>query len=248
MLTVATAALNDYVVVGLAGVLDSSTRVQLRDEVIKAAADQPAGVIVDVDGLDVPNNDAWGVFASARWRVNCSPDVAIALVSSDPAMQERLAPLAITRYVPVFGDVPAAAASIAESRYHYRHRARAGFARHDGGVRAAQMFVRNRLAEWSMFDKIPLTATVATIFIENASSYTRGGCELRLEGTDEGIFMSVVDVAGESPAGLDVIAALCPRSGSTPTYGGRIGWARIGSDDTIVGIGELLCRADHAAS
>jgi len=251
MLAVSTATVSDNVIVRLAGVLNIGTYRQVRDAVTKAVLGQPAAVIVDVDNLDVPDNQGWAVFAAARWQVDQSPDVPIALVSGDSVVRERLAPLAITQYVPVFADVAAAAAALREGSCRYRRRARAVFARHDGGLRAAQMFVRNHLAEWSMFDKIPLTSTVATIFIENASSYGGDGCDLRLEGSDEEVFIAVSDVGKTADtlrdrmsvsisAGLDLVAALCPRSGSTPTYGGRIGWARIGSDATHAAIGRLL--------
>ena len=52
------------------GVLDSSTYRQLRDTVVKAALAEPAMVIVDVSGLDVPTPSAWSVFTSeVTWLV-----------------------------------------------------------------------------------------------------------------------------------------------------------------------------------
>jgi anti-anti-sigma regulatory factor len=181
MLGISTAALSDYLIVRLTGVLDIRTYRQVRDAVTKAALDHHGALIVDVDGLEVCGDYAWAVFTSARWQVNQWPDFPIVLVSSDAVRRRRLAGLSIARYVPVFESVAAAAAAIAEGTCRYRHRARARFARHDGGLRAAQMFVRNNLMAWSMFDKIPLTTMLATVFVENASSYAGDGCDLRLE-------------------------------------------------------------------
>jgi anti-anti-sigma regulatory factor len=240
MLGISTAALSDYLVVRLTGVLDIRTYRQARDAVTSVALDHHGAVIVDVDGLDVRGDYAWAVFTSARWQVNQWPDFPIVLVSSDAVRRRRLAGLSIARYVPVFESVAAAAAAIAEGTCRYRHRARARFARHDGGLRAAQMFVRNNLMAWSMFDKIPLTTMLATVFIENASSYAGDGCDLRLEGSDDEVVVAVSDscaarvgrrdrVPACIPAGLDIVASLCRRWGSTQTSDGRIVWAHIDS-------------------
>jgi anti-anti-sigma regulatory factor len=240
MLAVSTAALSDYLVVRLSGVLDVCTYRQARNAVTKVALEQPAAVIVDVDCLDVCGDYAWAVFTSARWQVNQWPDVPIVLVSSEAVRRRRLAGMAVARYVPVFESVAAAAAAIAEGNCRYRHRARARFAQHDGGLRAAQMFVRNHLMAWSMFDRIALTTMLATVFIENASSYVGDGCDLRLEGSDDEVVVAVSDsctaqvsrrdrVPACIPAGLDIVASLCRRWGSTQTSDGRIVWAHIDS-------------------
>jgi anti-anti-sigma regulatory factor len=240
MLGISTAALSDYLIVRLTGVLDIRTYRQVRDAVTKAALDHHGALIVDVDGLEVCGDYAWAVFTSARWQVNQWPDFPIVLVSSDAVRRRRLAGLSIARYVPVFESAAAAAAAIAEGTCRYRHRARARFARHDGGLRAAQMFVRNHLIAWSMFDKIPLTTMLATVFIENASSYAGDGCDLRLEGSDEELVVAVSDsclaeairrdrVPACIPAGLDIVAALCRRWGSTQTSDGKVVWAHIDS-------------------
>ena len=51
------------------GTLDSITYRSLRDQIIKAALDEPKAVIVDVTHLGVPAESAWVVFTSARWHV-----------------------------------------------------------------------------------------------------------------------------------------------------------------------------------
>lgn len=55
----------------------------------------------------------------------------------------------VTRHVPVFPRVCAAAAAISEGNCKYRRHANARFSKHDdGGVRAAQHFVGNHLMNW----------------------------------------------------------------------------------------------------
>jgi len=92
---------------------------------------------------------------------------------------------------------------------------------------------------------------VATVFAENALSYTRGGFDIRLEGTADEVFVAVSDSSptlavrrerplGACPGGLDIVSALCHRWGNTPTSIGKTVWARIGADDTFAGINGLL--------
>src|SRR2546421_12913914 len=94
------------------GVLDSSTYLQLRDAIIKAALDQPRAVIVNVDALDVPAPSAWAVFTSARWHTSTWPDVPILLVCSHPARRTIIKRNGVTRYVPVHSNIETAMAAL----------------------------------------------------------------------------------------------------------------------------------------
>src|SRR5215217_3717503 len=83
------------------GVLDSSTYLDLRDRIIKAALDEPMAVVVNISALRVPAPSAYAVFTSARWQVSRWPGVAVLLVCGDPAGREALRRQGVTRYVPV---------------------------------------------------------------------------------------------------------------------------------------------------
>ena len=251
MLTTSIEARTDDVVMQLVGVLDARTYHQLRDEVIKVAADGPVAVIIGIDGLEVPSDRAWAVFTSARCHVPQWPDIAIVLGCSDSAVRQRLAYLSVTRDVPVYSSIAAATAAIGEGACHYLHGLREKFGPHSFSVRATQIFLREHLMAWSMLDKIPVTSTVATVFAENALSYTRRGFDVRLEATSEEVLVAVSDASttpviqrerapGSSPTGLDIVAALCRRWGSRSTSEGKTVWARIGPEDTLDGIAELL--------
>jgi hypothetical protein len=251
MLSISVDTCTDNIVMRLVGVLDDRTYRQVHDAVIKAAVDGLPAVIIDVDGLEVHNDRAWAVFTSARWRVPPWPDVVIALACRDPLVRRRLTDLSVARYTPVYSSVAAAAAAIGEGSCRYVHRAQEKFGPHSFSVRATQIFVREHLMAWSMLDRIPVTSTVATVFVENALNYTRDGWDVRLEATGENVVVAVSDTSstpairrerapGSPPAGLDIVAAVCSRWGSTPTSRGKTVWAHIGPDDTIAGIAELL--------
>ena len=142
-------------------------------------------------------------------------------------------------------------AGVSDVRSRCVHRAREQFGPHGHSVNSALIFVREHLEAWSMRDKVALASTVTTVFAENALSYTRGGFDIRLEGTADGIVVAVSDasptwaVQGERPlgncaGGLDIVSRLCHRWGNTLTSTGKTVWARIGADDTFAGITGLL--------
>ena len=133
----------------------------------------------------------------------------------------------------------------------YVHRAREQFGPHAHSVNAALTFVRDHLMAWSMRDKIAVASTVTNVFVENALSYTRGGFDIRLEGTTDEVVVAVSDASpnfairrdrplGSCPGGLDIVSALCQRWGNAATSTGKTVWARIGADDPFGGITGLL--------
>ena len=241
--------LRGYAVMRLSGALHAGTYLQARDAVIKAALEQNTAVIIDINDLHVRDEYSWAVFTSARWHVNDWPDVTIALACRDHTVRRLLTRLSITRYVPVFASVTAAASAIGSDRCRYERRARTHIEFERSSVQGARVFVRDTLAQWSMTDKIPAANTVVNIFVENALRYTGDGCDLRLESTrdDDTVVIAVSDTSatpairrermpGSLPAGLDVVAALCGRWGNVPTATGKTVWAKAGPDEGIGGI------------
>jgi hypothetical protein len=142
-------------------------------------------------------------------------------------------------------------AGVLDVQGRYAHRAREQFGPQAHSVNSALMFVRDHLVAWSMRDKIAVASTVATVFVENALSYTLSGFDIRLEGTADEVVVAVSDCSpslavrrerplGSCPGGLDIVSALCQRWGNTPTSTGKTVWARIGAGDTFAGIKGLL--------
>ncbi len=251
MLTSTTHTRADATVIRLSGVLNAQTYQRVRDSVVKLAIDRSTAVIVDINDLEVRDDQSWAVFTSARWHVQQWPEVPIALVSGDPGVRTRLTDLLVARYVPVYDTLAAASEAVGGGKCRYRHRAREQFDKYPSSVNAALFFVHDHLVAWSMRDKIPVASTVVTVFAENALSYTADGFDVRLEGTSEEIVVAVSDSStasamrrerprGSSPAGLDIVSALCRRWGSAPTSAGKTVWARIGPGDTIARITGLV--------
>jgi hypothetical protein len=131
-------------------------------------------------------------------------------------------------------------AEVSDVRSRGVHRGCEQFGPHGHSVNSALMFVRDHLEAWSMRDKLAVASTVTTVFAENALSYTRGGFDIRLEGTTDEVVVAVSDVSpslavrrerpiGSCPGGLDIVSALCHRWGNTLTATGKTVWARIGA-------------------
>jgi anti-anti-sigma regulatory factor len=233
------------------GVLDARTYRQVRDAVTKAAVDQATAVIVDVDGLTVPDDHAWSVFTSARWLVQQWPQVVVALAASSGVVRRRLALLSVSRYVPVYASVADAARAIGDGACRYRRRARTRFAQDSASVHGAQYFVNDHLMQWSMHMNISAAVTVATVLVENALEHAGHGCDLRLEAGDSDVVVAVTDssqalavrrerLPGSEPAGLDIVAELCRSWGNTPVTAGKTVWARVGHGDVVAGLARLL--------
>lgn len=251
MLTSTTHTRRDATVVRLSGVLDARTYQQVRDTITKAAVDSEGAVIIDIDDLYVRDDLSWAVFTSARWLVQQWPDIPMPLVAADRTTRKRLRDNGITRYVPVYATVDAANAAIAGHTHRFRRRARAHFGPNPASANSALIFVREHLVAWSMREKVAVASTVVTVFAENALSYTRNGFDVRLEALGNDAVVAVSDSGdrpavrperppGAVPSGLDIVAALCPRWGNTPTQTGKTVWARIGPDDTFANITGLL--------
>ena len=228
----------------LSGVLNARTYQRVRDAIIKVAVDHAAAVIVDVNDLEVRDDASWTAFSSARWHVQQWPQVPIALVSGDPAVRRRLGDLSVARFVPVYETVADATDAIGGRTTPQLHHARAEFGAHSSSVNASLMFVHEHLVAWAMRDRIPVASTVVNVFAENALTYTYGGFEVRLEGTDTEVAIAVSDrssalavrrerAVGSCLAGLDIVSALCRHWGNTPTSTGKTVWARVGPHDTF---------------
>lgn len=231
------------------GTLDSTTYLPLRDAVIKAALDQPTAVVVDVSALRVPSPSAWSVFTSARWHVNCWPEVPIMLTCQYPAVRDEIARNGITRYVPVFDSAAAAVNAVASGseRARYRRRVHADLPAEPASVRRSRDVVAEHLADWGLDDYIPAAKMVVTVLVENVLAHTDSAPALRLESNGKTVTVAVEDDSTApvgrhedaehggvtSTSGLAILAALARRWGSAPTTTGKTVWAVLGPENRL---------------
>lgn len=227
------------------GVLDSSTYLQLRDTIVKAALDEPQAVLIDINNLDVPASSAWTVFTSARWLVDTWPAIPIHLVCGHADRRTSIANNGVTRYVRVHSTVGAALGTLSAAT-RAKSRARTELPAALASLRVAREFVAQRLAEWSFEDLVPVATVIVNVFVENVLQHTGCGPVLLLETDGKAVTLSVQDdspasaVRHEDPcrggkqiAGLAIVASVCRAWGSAPTPSGKAVWALIGPENRL---------------
>lgn len=227
------------------GVLDSSTYLQLRDTIVKAALNGPRAVLIDVNHLEVPAPSAWAVFTSARWLVDTWPAVPIHLVCGHVGTRKMVARNGITRYVLIHPTVETALDALTDTQ-HVVSRASTELPATMASLRAARLFVAQRLAEWSLTEQIPVATVVVNVFVENVLQHTAGGLVLVLESNGTTITVSVQDASckpaarhedpcrgGDQISGLAIVAAICRAWGSAPTPSGKTVWAMMGPENRL---------------
>jgi hypothetical protein len=243
---VAKTALGDVDLLSVSGVLNSISYLNLRDQVIKTALDEPRAVLVDVDALEVPVPSAWAVFTSARWHVNRWPEVPIMLVCRHVHGRNEAARNGVSRYVPIHDTTASALAALDEDGgTQYRHRSRTELPADASSVQIARDLVAEWLTHWSQTDLIPTAQVIATVLIENVLTHTDSSPNLRLEANGATVTVAVED-ASSTPAnvredyadgwgvsGLQILSALCRVWGNAPTSSGKTIWTVIGPENRL---------------
>lgn len=245
-LTVASDTVGSLCLLTVKGVLDSSTYLELRNSVIKAALDQPRAVLVDVSALEVPASSAWSVFTSARWHVSTWPDVAIFLVCGHAHGRAAITRSGVARYVPVHPTVESALREAGDHTQQGRRRVRAELPTSPASLRQARALVAEALTGWSRTELIPVATVIVNVFVENVLEHTCSAPMLRLETDGVTVTVAVEDGSstpavrredrfrgGERVSGLAIVAAVCRAWGSTPTPSGKTVWAVVGPENQL---------------
>lgn len=245
-LLVSTGTIHGTVVLIVDGVLDSTTYRALRDQIIKAALEQPPAVIVDVTALDVPAQSAWSVFTSARWYIRTWPDVPVALVCAHQAGRQAITRNGVTHYVPVYATLGTAV----EAAVHRGHRGCERVHRQLPATVAAlsqsRLMVREFLGARSQSGLIPTALVIVDVLVANVLKHTQSAPGLRLETNRETVTIAVDDGsrqaahrhehlsgAVDKASGLAVVTALSRAWGSTPRSSGKTVWAVIGPENRL---------------
>lgn len=227
------------------GVLDSSTYLELRNSVIKAAADEPRAVLIDVNGLDVPAGSAWSVFTSVHWHVSIWPGVPMILVCASAAGRADIVRNGITRYLPVHPNVESALRALGDHTTQHRDRVRVELPAALASLRTARNLVAEWLTAWSQTKLIPVATIIVNVFVENVLQHTESAPVLRLENNGRTVTIAVADgssstaVRHEDPrgsgrvSGLAIVAAVSRAWGSTLNTSGKTVWAVVGPENRL---------------
>ncbi|CAM3114586.1 sulfate transporter [Mycobacterium intermedium] len=233
------------VILTVGGVLDAGNSGELRDSITKATFDEPFGVVVDVTGLEVPNDEAWSILLSARWQFETRPEVPIVLVCGDRAAREAITHSGVARFMPVFPTEKGALKAVAKLMRRKVQRNEAKLPANLTSLRESRRLVREWLTRWSKPGLIPVALVVVNVFIENVLEHTNSEPVMRVEveGTTATIAISDTSSApavrlasppkGIDVSGLAIVDALSRAWGCVPTASGKTVWAIIGPENQL---------------
>jgi hypothetical protein len=219
----------------LTGTLNLTSYPDLRDGVLKIAADAPESVIADIRGLEIDDDTLLTVFSVIAMRISDWPGIPFAVVTDRAEHMAALTARTVDRFVPVHPD--AAAAELARERPP-RRRAVQLLAPSPQASALARVFITRVCAEWAVPEHTEDALLIATELVENAIRHTTSAPRLRLELRHGILTVSVADddphpaVLREriSPAepglGLMLIAQVARLWGCSRSWaGGKVVWA-----------------------
>lgn len=214
------------------GVLDLSTYARFRDGLLKCAADEPIGLVVELDwDLEIANASVVSVFSTVWMRVSEWPGVPVLLVAIRSRHRDLLVHSGVGRFVPYFSSLQTALDAIDEPPY--RRMDRMSLPPTTASVAQARDFVRRTCLRWDLAPIADDAAAVAAELVDNAVRHTVSGPAVRLELRRDKLTIAVKDTEPSPPVaeangthGLDVVEALSRIWGSSPnSSGGKTVWA-----------------------
>jgi anti-sigma regulatory factor (Ser/Thr protein kinase) len=226
-------------VVAAEGTLGVGTYGRLRDTLLKAAAEAPHAVIVDLDRMGVRSPVALALFPSVASKIAVWPGIPLILVAADDDRNRMLAEYRMRRYVPVHRSIDEAITAIGDPPP--RRVARTDLPHDSACSEMARDFVTEWCERWHVSDERTEDALrVVAALVDNTVKHAQGAPTIRIE-LRRGVFTVAVYDGDPRPArriepgtdpvtgtmhGLAVIAHLCRTWGNTPTYtGGKVVWA-----------------------
>jgi anti-anti-sigma regulatory factor/anti-sigma regulatory factor (Ser/Thr protein kinase) len=238
----------EAIVVRPAGLLEVATAPQMREVLLKAIADQPSAVIVDLDRLDLRKTYTLSVFGVVARRTAEWSGVPLVLVAG-PSLGDRirLHAQAIARVLPVCPTIDAA---LSAARQPQRRITRLRLGVHPYVVATARRLVAATCEFWDCPDVVEDAVAITSELVSNAVVYAGTESELRLELRRGVLTVSLVDGNPRPPVlhpasddedmrggfGLRIVDNLASAWGWVPhSKGGKVVWAVIRTQPRMVG-------------
>jgi anti-anti-sigma regulatory factor len=223
------------VVVAPHGVLDLIGYGELRDKLLKAGADEPRAIVVDLDRLTITDSATVALFTWVAEQLDYWPGVPLLVSAPWPEQRALLTRTLVSRFVPVHASVEDAVAAVGAPRL--RRVVRHGLPNSLGSGAIARRLVREVCERWRV-DWVD-AVIIANELVTNTLVHTYCAPSLRLELRHGMLTVAVYDDDPTRPDELDVPgAAALPRWGlriverlastwgSAPTTsGGKVVWA-----------------------
>jgi len=219
-------------VVRLDGALTIETAPAVREALLKAVADQPAMVVVDLENLTVPDNVVLTLFPTVARHAAAWPGIPLVLAQADAELAVALERTAVLRYVTIAESVRAACESADSTPAPWRFTER--MAGNLSSVPAARETARERCAQWGITSLADSAEIVACELVSNAVRHVGDRFEFSMALRKRYLHVSVRDGSRAVPRmgwgdgrGLLLVDAMSVMWGSTPVPDGKVVWATL---------------------
>ncbi|QRP50909.1 ATP-binding protein [Amycolatopsis sp. FDAARGOS 1241] len=222
-------------VVTAAGDLTLDGYPQLRDYLLKSAAEDPDGLIADISGLAIQDPALVSVFTLVAMRIGEWPAIPFAVVSTRTEHRDLLRRRTVDRFAAVHADTTAAEAGLDRP---VRLRAQQEFARSPRSAAWARQFVTAKCAEWAVPHLRDDACLVVSELVENTIEHTTSAPRVRLDLRRAMFTIAVADDSlvparlheglglAERGLGLKAVAQIARAWGCSRVWsGGKIVWA-----------------------
>jgi anti-anti-sigma regulatory factor len=220
------------------GELTLSGAPRLRLALMKALAEQPDAVFVDIAGMAVVEPPALAVFTAVARQAALWPAIPVLLCAPSPGVAAMLAGGAYRR-LPVFPTVAAGAAAATTARVSQPW-VTDELLPVRGAARYARDLATDTCVRWDLPHLVWPASLVASEFVSNAVQHANTMTTLRLTVSKRYLHIAVRDGStaepvlrrppGDDPAGgrgLMLVDTLAAHWGSLPIDGGKVVWATL---------------------
>ncbi len=224
-----------FLSVRASGLLSLRTAPVLLQCLLKAAAEQPRGLVCDLSDTRA-TREGLTVLNVITDRVADWPGTPLVLVTADPTLQDLLQRLGLHRRLPVvsdLGDVPTALRQAPRLLL-----AATQFPPMLDAPAAARAFVAHTLTRWHALEFVPEARCVASELVTNAVLHAKTELTVRVSLAGHRVGVAVADrgpttavrLTPHDGRGLRIVQAVSSSWGSMPRLdGGTVVWAVLGT-------------------
>lgn len=213
------------------GKLDMSSYAGFRDGLLKVAGDEPAALVVRLDGdFSVASPSMLAVFATVWMRVSEWPGVPLAVVAETTKHCHDLRHSGVTRFIGAHSNLRSAIQAV--DRPPPRRRDTLSLACSPSAPLAARAFVRATCEHWGVPWVAEDAVLIVSELVENAVRHAASQPVVRLEHRTDILSVAVHDQDDKPPVrlhnghGLDIVDRVSRAWGWCPSFdGGKAVWA-----------------------
>jgi len=179
------------------GELTPKTYEQLRDYLLKCAADEPAAIIVDLANMRTTIASLLTVFPTVRDRIRDWPGVPLALAAAQQPLRTLLDVSAVLRFVPTYHSTSDALDGLDAAPRRHRHQMQLPC--EAASARLARRLVERTCRQWEIPATAPAAVVIASELTDNMVYHARSEGWLRLELRSNRLTVAVADADPRPP-------------------------------------------------